>query len=65
MTTQAKDVHEQIREVDGRLLVASDRLRRYRTTGQTTSVIVQMGAVDRMLAERFELMKQRDAKAAQ
>lgn len=49
-----------IRTLDGRLLVASERLTRYRVTGPSSSVIVQQHVVDRMLDERLILMKERD-----
>lgn len=40
-------LEDQIREVDGRLLVAGERLARYRNKGLATSVIVQRGVCDR------------------
>lgn len=51
---------ERIRDVDSQLLVAGERLRRYRNAGQEVSVIVQRGVVDRKLDERLVLMRERD-----
>lgn len=56
----ARPAIELIRALDARLLVAGARLKNYRATEQTVSVVVQQGVVDRLLAERFELMKERD-----
>lgn len=52
---------EGIRRLDQQLLVAGERLARYRVTGPSSSVIVQTGVVDRMLDERLVLMAQRDS----
>lgn len=57
-------VIDQIRTIDGRLLIAGERLARYRLKGQDTSVVVQTGVVDRLLDERLELMAVRDKAAA-
>lgn len=54
-------VSELIRQVDERLLLAGERLARYRLIGPPSSVIVQMGVCDRLLDVRLELMAQRDA----
>jgi len=51
---------EKIRRLDGQLLVAGERLARYRISGPGTSVIVQMGVCDRLLDERLNLMADRD-----
>lgn len=57
---QTEKVLEGIRTVDARLLVAGERLRRYRNAEQVDSVTVQTGVVNRMLDERSALMKERD-----
>ena len=62
---RAGTVKDQIRAVDAQLLVAGERLARYRVTGPSSSVIVQMGVVDRMLDRRLTLMASRDHEAAQ
>lgn len=53
-------VQDRIRNLDARLLVAGERFRRYRVTGPSSSVIVQMGVLNRMLDERLLMMKERD-----
>lgn len=61
MVLPRKTPTEEIRDVDGRLLVAGERLAQYRRTGPSTSVIVQQGVVDRLLDVRLVLMDVRDA----
>lgn len=58
MTTHTTRVVEDIRRLDQRLLVAAERLRRYRALG--TSITVQEGVIDRLLDERLDLMRERD-----
>lgn len=57
-------VLERIRSVDSQLLVAGERMARYRRTGPPSSCIVQMGVIDRMLDRRLHLMRERDHKPA-
>lgn len=61
MAAHRKTPIEEIREIDGRLLVAGERLTQYRRTGPSSSVIVQQGVVDRLLDVRLVLMDVRDA----
>lgn len=49
---------EQIRDLDSRLLLAGERLARYRTSGTPESVIVQRGVIDRLLDNRLDLMRE-------
>lgn len=53
-------VVDQIMQVDAQLLVAGERLLRYRVNGPISSVIVQRGVVDRLLDTRLGLMGERD-----
>ena len=61
MSAHVKTVTEQIRDLDGQLLVAGERAARYRRTGPSSSVIVQSHVVHRMLDLRLTLMAQRTA----
>lgn len=54
-------VKDEIRELDSRLLVAGERLARERNGGTPDAYRVQTGVCDRLLDNRLELMKQRDA----
>jgi hypothetical protein len=60
MAGRLETILDRIRTIDGRLLIAGERLSRYRLKGQDTSVTVQQGVVDRMLDERLALMAERD-----
>lgn len=53
-------VTDKIRAIDSRLLLAGERLARYRLIGPPSSVIVQTGVCDRLLDTRLELMRERD-----
>jgi hypothetical protein len=60
-TARARDrVVKEILGLDSRLLVAGERLARYRASGTADSVIVQRGVVNRLLDERLVLMAERD-----
>jgi hypothetical protein len=54
---------QQIMLVDEQLVTAGERLIRYRLSGPASSITVQRGVVDRMLDQRLDLMRQRDAEA--
>ena len=55
-----KTVRAQLIALDSQLLVAGERLAKYRVTGPSTSVVVQRGVINRLLDERLVLMKERD-----
>lgn len=57
-------VEKKIAELDFQLLIAGERLARYRDKGPGTSVIVQRGVCDRLLDVRLGLMAERDQAAA-
>lgn len=54
------DVCERILRLDSRLLLAAERLAKYRAAGLDVSVMVQRGVLDRMLGEQLVLMRERD-----
>ncbi|MDB5716470.1 MAG: hypothetical protein JWO15_3867 [Sphingomonadales bacterium] len=56
-----KSTIDQIRDLDGHLLVAAERLARYRRADDFGSVRVQQGVIDRQLDRRLDLMRVRDA----
>lgn len=57
-------LQKQLLDLDGRLLVAGERLARYRDQGPSNSLIVQRGVCDRLLDERLMLMAERDQAVA-
>lgn len=54
-------IHDDIRELDSRLLVAGERLARERNGGTPDAYRVQTGVCDRLLDNRLDLMAKRDA----